>query len=80
MKTKKALRWTRRFRTFWCVIDNRGTAYLFSARTRRSKSIAVFLADVDKVMRDWPWWRRIGYSCQRCDIKVRSSQKERSRK
>ena len=65
-------RWPRRYRTFWCVIDPRGTAYLVSARINRSKSIAAFLDDADKTQRDWPWWRHYKYSCQRVDIKVRN--------
>lgn len=64
--------WPRKFRTFWCVVDTQGTAYLVSARTRRSKSIAAFLGDADKAKRGWRWWRDIGFSCQRCDIKIRS--------
>jgi hypothetical protein len=65
--------WPRRFRTFWCVIDERGTAYLVSSRVNRSKSIIAFLNDVDTKRGDWRWWKRNGYSCQRLDIKVRSS-------
>lgn len=64
-------KWPRRFRTFWCVVDGRGTAYLVSARAKRSKSIAAFVQDVAKSR--WPWWRRHGYSCQRVDIKVRNA-------
>lgn len=63
--------WPRKFRTFWCVMDGQGAAYLVSARTRRANSIIAFLNDVDTKRGDWRWWRRIGYSCQRADIKVR---------
>ena len=52
------------------VVDNRDTAYLVSARINRSKSIMAFLNDADKVKKGWPWWRGIGYSCQRVDIKI----------
>lgn len=62
--------WPKKFRTFWCVIDWRGTAYLASARVTRSRSIAAWLADAGK---DWEWWRRHKYTCQRCDIKVRNA-------
>lgn len=66
-------RWPRRFRTFWCVVDERGTAYLVSASIRRATSIARFLDDADKTNGGWAWWRRRGFSCQPCDIKVRNA-------
>lgn len=74
VKTQISPKWPRHFRTYWCVVDGRGTAYLVSARLNRSKSIAAFLADADKSGRpDWRWWKRINYSCQHVDIKVRNS-------
>lgn len=78
---KSAGRWSRKHRTYWCVIDGRGTAYLVSARENRSRSIAAFVADsrTDAGLKDWRWWRRIGYSCQRVDIKVRSATQEGER-
>ena len=66
-------RWPRKFKTYWCVTDGRGTAYLVSARVRRSSSIDAFIRDAGKPRKGWPWWRRIGYSCQRVEIKVRSA-------
>ena len=65
--------WPRKYRTFWCVIESRGTAYLVSARVTRSKSIAAWIADADKSGKGWKWWARKGYFCKRCDIKVRST-------
>ena len=69
--------WPRKYRTFWCVVDKRGTAYLGSARNTRSKSIAAFMADNEQssivVDRQWSTWRRWGFACQRCDVKVRTS-------
>ena len=65
--------WPRKFKTYWCVIDSRGTAYLVTARQNRSKSISAWLADADKAGQGWRWWKRYGYSCQRVDIKVRSN-------
>jgi hypothetical protein len=68
------MKWPRRYKTYWCVSDSRGTAYLSSARIQRSKSIIAFLNDVDTRRGDWRWWRRAGYLCQRVDIKVRNAQ------
>jgi hypothetical protein len=65
--------WPRRFRTYWCVVDGQGTAYLVSASLRRENSVRKFLQDADKPRVGWPWWRRHGYSCQRVDIKVRNA-------
>lgn len=65
--------WPRKFRTFWCVVDGRGVAFLASARMTRARSISAFLDDADKLHHDWGWWRRTGYTCQRCDIKVRNA-------
>lgn len=69
--------WPRKFRTFWCVVDSRGTAYLGSARDKRSKAIAAFMDDNEAssivVDRSWATWRRWGFTCQRCDIKARTS-------
>lgn len=65
--------WPRKYRTFWCVVDGRGTAYLATARANRSKSIAAWLADADKAGHGWRWWRQARYSCQRVDIKVRDA-------
>jgi hypothetical protein len=39
----------------------------------RARSISAFLDDADKLHHDWGWWRRTGYTCQRCDIKVRNA-------
>ena len=61
--------WPRKFRTFWCVVDSRGTAYLVSARGNRSRSIAAFVNDAGKSK--WSWWYRVGYRCRRVDIKCR---------
>lgn len=66
-----AKKWPRKFRTFWCVIDGQGTAYLSTARTRRSRSIAAWVAEVSDG--NWAYWKRAKYSCQRCDIKVRNT-------
>lgn len=67
--------WPRRFRTYWVVTDGRGTAYLATAREKRSRSIAAYLADADKTRRGWRWWRRSGgCTCQQVDIKVRDAQ------
>lgn len=66
--------WPRKFRTYWCVVDERGTAFLQSARSRRASSIASFMDDADPPQQhDWIWWRQSGYTCQRCDIKVRNA-------
>lgn len=64
-------RWPRKFKTYWCVIDGRGNAYMSSVRTTRSKSIAAWLADADKAHRGWRWWYRANYRCQLVDIKMR---------
>lgn len=69
--------WPRKFRTFWCVVDKRGNAYVGSARSSRSKSIAAFLSDNEQSAivsdRTWATWRRWGFVCQRCDVKVRAT-------
>ena len=65
--------WPRKYRTFWCVVDSQGTAHLVSSSLRRSTSIARFLDDASKTGQGWSWWRRNGYSCQLCDIKVRNA-------
>lgn len=69
--------WPRKYRTFWCVVDKHGTAYLGSARGNRSKSIAAFLNDNEQSSivqdRSWATWRRWGFFCQRCDVKVRAT-------
>jgi hypothetical protein len=65
--------WPRKFKTYWCVVDSRGTAYLASARTNRRRSIRAWLDDADKSGRGWRWWYRAGYSCQRVDVKVRNA-------
>jgi hypothetical protein len=67
-------RWPRKFKTYWCVIDGRGTAYMSSVRMTRAKSIAAWLADADKSNRGWQWWYRANYRCQKVDIKIRDSQ------
>jgi hypothetical protein len=40
-------KWPRHFRTFWCVSDSRGTAYLVSVRINRTRSIVAFLEDAE---------------------------------
>lgn len=66
--------WPRKFHTYWCVVDGRGTAFLQSARSQRASSIASFMADADSLQQhNWRWWQRSGYTCQRCDIKVRNA-------
>lgn len=65
-------KWPRKFRTFWCVVDPRGTAYLVSARLNRSRSITAFVQDAGKV-NQWSSWYRWGYRCQRVDIKCRAA-------
>lgn len=69
--------WPRKFQTYWCVVDKRGTAYLASARKTRVKSIEAFMADNEAssivIDRKWATWRRWGFSCQRCDLKVRAT-------
>jgi hypothetical protein len=72
-RVKLTAKWSRRFRTYWCVVDGHGRAYLVSARLNRSKSISAWLADADKARKGWRWWKRIGYTCQRADIKIRSA-------
>lgn len=62
--------WPKKYRTFWCVVDFKGMAYLSTARIRRKNSINGWLAEAGK---DWKWWRRHKWSCQRCDIKVRNA-------
>ena len=68
-----AKRWSPKFKTYWCVVDSRGTAYLSTARVTRSLSIAAWLADADKADNGWKWWRRAKYVCQRVDVKIRNS-------
>lgn len=65
--------WPRKYRTFWCVIDGQGTAYLSTARAKRSRSIAAWLTELGADRRDWSRWRRHKYTCQRVDIKVRNA-------
>lgn len=66
-------RWSKKFRTYWCVVDGRGTAFLVSARIRRAASIAAFVNDAGKT--PWAWWYKSGFRCQRVDIKVRTATK-----
>lgn len=65
-------RWPAKFKIYWCVVDSRGTAYLSTARITKAKAIDAWRIETDN--RAWGWWRRAGYSCQRCDIKVRAHQ------
>lgn len=74
--------WPRRFRTYWVVCNSQGTAYLSTARTRRSASIAAWTFEESTLRkkcglkgpdRDWAYWRRYGYRCQRVDVKVRNT-------
>lgn len=68
--------WPRKFRTFWCVVDSRGNAYLSTAREKRSRSIEAWVNEVGRARRGfrlWGYWKKAGYSCKRCDIKVRNA-------
>lgn len=64
-------RWPKKYRTYWCVLDGRGVAYLVSARIRRTASIAAFVNDAGKT--PWAWWHKSGYRCVRVDVKVRAA-------
>lgn len=68
------------YKTFWVVIDPRGTAFLVSARLNRSKSIEAWVNDAesDEGHQNWEWWKRLGYRCQQLDIKVRPTANVRS--
>ncbi len=65
--------WPRKFRTYWCVVDERGAAFVASARHDRSRSIHAFVKDADPLFENLNWWKRRGYTCRRVDIKVRQT-------
>lgn len=68
--------WPRKFRTYWCVVDPRGTAFLSTARQKKSSSIEAWVIEASnssRALRLWAFWKRQGYSCQLWDIKVRSA-------
>ena len=65
--------WPRKFKTYWIVTDGRGTAYLSTARVKRSSSIKAWLDEADHEERGWRWWRNARFSCQRVDVKVRDA-------
>lgn len=65
--------WPRKFRTYWCVVDEAGKAFLVSACASRPNSMRAFLKDADPLFQNWGWWKRRGYTCQRVDVKVRTA-------
>ena len=67
------MKWPRKFRTYWCVVDGDGVAMLSTASVMRKNSIAGWLREADIAKRGWRWWRGLGYSCRQIDVKVRSS-------
>ncbi len=68
------MKWPHKYKTFWCVSDGQGTAYLSTARSKRSRSIKAWLDEADHEERGWRWWKRAKFACQRIDIKVRNAQ------